>query len=348
MHQRTANCLSARTRFRRVQRICTSDGDATVHLGEKILDCNLSNSTAQHLVPTLRAKCVVHRVYHTITHGMGFVDTYLTGQIRLALSLKGPGHFTQFKTLFWNYLLGNYQYVAEVPFRGAGAEADSHRTTSYTTVFPSRRGRNQRRNRLKYFVIQKLANGDVRIAGTFWHFCKLGCCHNEADFKRKLKWLVCIACGKLVICFPRGRWTGMEAALDFVGLLSSIHSLLPIIYGIWFKKVTGKEPPKGFFDVSFPPAPPVPDRTAEGGIADPYDVSDITGGADQKAKFVPKSQKDKKQTAKEESPDDPKKRIQDRSIASRFVSSPSLGPDTIGIRICSMGSIHYILGCPNG
>jgi hypothetical protein len=109
-------------------------------------------------------------VYHTITHGMGFLDTYLAGQIRLALSLKGPGHFTQFKTLFWNYLLGNYQYVAEVPFRGTGAEADSHRTTLYTTFFPTRRGRNQRRNRLKYFVIQKLANGDVRIAGTFWHF----------------------------------------------------------------------------------------------------------------------------------------------------------------------------------
>ena len=49
----------------------------------------------------------------------------------------------------------------------------------------------------------------------------------------------------------------MDEAIDWIGVLSAIHGLLPIIYRLWFKQVTGKEPP------------PLPAHGGAAGAADP-------------------------------------------------------------------------------
>ena len=52
---------------------------------------------------------------------------------------------------------------------------------------------------------------------------------------------VCVCAGEICTIFPRSRWTRMDEAIDWVGVLSNVHGLLGIIYRIWFEKATGKK-----------------------------------------------------------------------------------------------------------
>ena len=68
-----------------------------------------------------------HRVYHVITLGLSLYATFITGQVRLALSLRGPGHSQKFKEVCYTYLLNNYKYVYEEINFFPGEAADKHR-----------------------------------------------------------------------------------------------------------------------------------------------------------------------------------------------------------------------------
>ena len=194
-------------------------------------------------VGTLRAQCQVHRVYHCITMGLALFSNFVTGQIKLALSLRGPSNFTKFKSLLWTWRLEHLDYRWEEPQIGPGEAADAHIHSIYNTRFPTCRDRQQRRNRLKYWVVRKLANGDIRRTEVFAHNCGDGCCRSKKDFLRRLKWFVAIVAGKMLIIFPRSRWTKMDEAIDWVGLLQNIHGLLRSVYTLWLHHVMGRKVP---------------------------------------------------------------------------------------------------------
>ena len=277
MHAKQSRVLPVRSRFRRFQRVHCSDGDKALNLAEKHLASTMRDDESNCWVPTLRSQCVVHRVYHCITHGMDFISNYITAQIRLALSLKGPGNFTKFKSVFWEWLQSNqnHSFIVQTPLRGPGAAADLHRTTTYSLYFPKTKGANQRKNRLKFFVVTRLANGDIRDIGVLQHYCSgPECCKDKQDFLRKLKWFVAICCGRLVICFPRGRWTRMDEVIDFIGCLASIHGIIGIVYGLWYQKLTGKPPPPTTQVKPTTNTTPIL-ALMNVGIEDPYDVSDL-------------------------------------------------------------------------
>ena len=88
LHRKFSWILEARRRFKRCQRLHTSDGDKAQDLAERIL--SHENAGKENCpVPTLRNRCQVHRVYHCITHGMLQAEAFISGQVKLALSLKG-------------------------------------------------------------------------------------------------------------------------------------------------------------------------------------------------------------------------------------------------------------------
>ena len=179
VHHRQSNVLASRRRFRRIQRLHTSDGDKAQDLAERALDYDLRKTDDLYKVPCLRMRCQVHRCYHVITHGLKLYQKYITGQIRLALSLRGPGHFTKFKAILLQYLLDHRRYDRRMEKHSAGIAADRHRVDVWKTYFPTVRGKHQRRNRLKYFIVYRLPNGDIREIGVFTHLCYDGCCKNE-------------------------------------------------------------------------------------------------------------------------------------------------------------------------
>ena len=130
IHMRHCNLLSVRKRFVRSQRVHTSYGDKTHAKAERTLHNELKEDPA-YPVHTYRGRCQIHRVYHVMTLGLSIYAAFITGQIRLALSLRGPGHFHKFKEVCFNYLLEHYRYVREDVFIGPGERADQHRNASW-------------------------------------------------------------------------------------------------------------------------------------------------------------------------------------------------------------------------
>ena len=42
----------------------------------------------------------------------------------------------------------------------------------------------------------------------------------------------------------------MDECLDWVGVLASVHSLLPTVYRLWYERVTGRKPPPCHLDAT--------------------------------------------------------------------------------------------------
>ena len=315
LHKQQSNLPESRKRFKRCQRLHTSDGDKAQSLAERVFEKRQGPDTL-YAVPTLRSLCQVHRVFHVLTSGMRLFSTFVTGQIKMALSLRGPDNFARFKCLLWTWLLANHEYIYERNPQGPGHVADQHRSTVYDIYFPHVKGQTQRRNRLKFWIAHQLPNGDIRKQGVLQHFCHEKCCTGVKDFLRKLKWFVAVVCGEICKIFPRSRWTGMDESVDWIGVLCMIHNILPTIYALWIAKVTRR------------PAPPPVD--ASGGASDfaailddapevPGLAPDVGGHAHVDPAPAP------------ELPDTPdteslnvEQRMKTRNVAMRFVSVQSL------------------------
>ena len=307
--------------FKRCQRLHTSDGDKAQGLAERIVEARSKTIEPKAVVPTFRAQCVTHKIFHIMTIGMSVFSTFVSGQIKLALSLRGAGAFTRFKKLLWTWLLANHTYTYEDHPHGPGKAADDHREKVYKVYFQFTRGRKQRPLILKIFILKKLANGDIRIKGHFQHFCQAGCCRNKRHFLNKLRWVVTTITGRLLRLFPRSRWVGMDESIDWIGAMTSIHHILPTVYSLWYAQVTGRTPPT-------PPA-------AHGGPADFACIVDAAPGG-----LIPNDDGADDPNEEDAANDgvsgkdmDPKKKLKTRTSASMFVAVPSLGSIAIGIRM---------------
>ena len=100
LHRRQSFLLSSRKRFKRQQRLHTSDGDKAQSLAEWVLD-HRAVADGEMTVPTFRSQCQAHRVYHVFTAGTALFTNFVTGQIRMTLSLRGPGVYQKFKRMLW-------------------------------------------------------------------------------------------------------------------------------------------------------------------------------------------------------------------------------------------------------
>ena len=90
LHKRQSQLLRVADRFQRRQRMHTSDGDKALDKAERAYTYQQKQAGDDSYVETLRHQCQVHRVFHVITSGLSLVAAYTSGQVRLALSLKGP------------------------------------------------------------------------------------------------------------------------------------------------------------------------------------------------------------------------------------------------------------------
>ena len=117
----------------------------------------INTATKQHqIIPTLRGRCVVHGVYHVMTVEETLFSTFVTGHIKVAFSLRGPGHFNMFKNVVWNWLVGHYELHPSIEGVRPTADAKAHREDIWSTLFPTARGKRQCKNRLRYWDVWKL------------------------------------------------------------------------------------------------------------------------------------------------------------------------------------------------
>ena len=186
---------------------------------------------------------------------------------------------------------------------------------------------------LTFWIVFRLPNGHLQNIGTFEHYCHGKCCKSVQYFLRKLKWFVCVCAGTICTIFPRSRWTRMDEAIDWVGVLSNVHGLLGIIYRIWFGKVTGKKPPQ---TTEFSSVNAASDFAA---IADvdrvgyglaPADVD--AAPAEPAANAVP-DELPNAPTPDEASSKTAQDKSRDRKSAFAFTQVPSLAANTCGLRM---------------
>ena len=168
LHIRQSDVLVSSNRFKRNQRLHTSDGDKAQSLAERTAEARQALHEC-YTVPTYRTQCSVHRVYHIMTAGMVLFSNFIAGQIRMALPLRGPRNFKKFKEFLWRWLLASFEYVFEEDPVGPGPAADDNRKRVFDVFSPVIRGRHQRRNRLKCWIVRKSANGDIRKRNCFQH-----------------------------------------------------------------------------------------------------------------------------------------------------------------------------------
>ena len=145
LHDRQSNVLPVRHRFNKNIRLHTSDGDKAQTKAERALSYGYLKNDDKYKTHTLRGQCQVHRVYHCITLGLALYASFISGQFRLALSLRGPGHFHKFKEVFFEFILHNHRYIRQENHQGPGQSADEHRANIWNIFFQTLRGKHQRK-----------------------------------------------------------------------------------------------------------------------------------------------------------------------------------------------------------
>ena len=321
LHFSQQNVLPVRSRYEKQQRLHTSDGDKAQSLAERALSKRQDSKT--HPIPTYRSQCQVHRVFHVLEIAMRISAAFITGEISMALALRGPGCFASFKKLFWDYISVHNEILdpATTPPNPIG---DTHRQNIWAIFFPRVYGRTQRKQRLRKWIITKICNSDIRVDGVVLHICKQGCRKGQQDFLRKLRWFVAILSGRLCIIINRQRRTKLEDGVDWCGIFANTHSLLRIIYGLWYHKVTGKEPlplEAGSNVARYTPFELTADVAPENDAVDDANDEHVPNGPDN-------------EPAPADQPDEIKSRVR-KAEGLAFVDRPSLESDTCAIKMIS-------------
>ena len=243
MFAANSRLLPVKERFKRYQRLSCTDGDKALERGERALHARAAglDPTVSTPVSTLRTKCRVHRIAMILGKPLLLITAWCTGLIRFALSLRAPGAFELFRVTFIQILDSWLDYRFELAPTGPGLAADAHRKQVYDTFLPVSDGRRSY-NRVRRHVVETLANGNLRLRRTFQHFCRPGCCRNRAHCPRKLgaQFLPAVI-GMLPPILPRSRWTKLDSAIEYFGLLEGINGLGSETYREYYRHHTSKE-----------------------------------------------------------------------------------------------------------
>lgn len=232
--------LPCQQHFDRVQRLVTADGDGAIAKAERAFSRRKCVEGVSP-VESLQHWCLIHRMYKTISQPMLRFKGFTTGMIRLALSVRGPGHWVRFQKLLRDEILSSLDYKQGAP--GPGRSADQYRLALiHNFVDPDElTGKKQH---VRAFVIKTLVNGDIRRRDCFQHVCGPGCCRNRDDCVEKVKtFLIPALAGALPPVFKRDRWTGNDEAPAWMGLLEGIHGLLSRVYRRWYSVVVRRPLP---------------------------------------------------------------------------------------------------------
>lgn len=208
-------------RFRRCQRLVTTDGDGAIARAERAMAQSESRSATMHQL------CDVHRVSAIGKRSAEIISGDVTGMIQLALSLSSAGAMASFRRILRRALLDRLRIRLGTP----GLVADERRGALLDLFFPIIPGRGTSVFRRR--LIAGLANGDWDKPDVFEHYCN-GCCKSEEDTRHKVcTLLVNVLARHACPTFPRSRWTRADRTLRWLGGLWVVHNLLPTVYSEW-------------------------------------------------------------------------------------------------------------------
>ncbi len=240
--------------------VVVTDRAASNTKAEDLLDVELPEWTKIHVY------CDVHRTHTCASKVLALAGPFVSGLVRMALSLSPLGMMPQVRTKLKEVLSDSVRV-----YRGSSSsDAERHRRAIIDTFLPEMHAKSRRARH----IMNAVANGDWRVRGEVQHFCSPGCCRDRADTLRKFMSLVVpILTSTKMPLFPRHRWVGAEKSVAWVGLFESMHGLCSTVYFAVFPLV--KKPP-----VEKPPETPLlmlQDACAGGSDAAAEDVDKDQG-----------------------------------------------------------------------
>ena len=206
--------------FQRHYRVVCTDADAAVDRCERAMELAHPNAGC------LKTKCEIHRAYNMHKKTFRPIDGQLTACIRIALSLKLGDTMRSFRLALRRVL------DDKLVFRPNSAPSEqtlrNNRARLDLFLQPA-----TPLSRLRRAIILSMTNGDWGDPHFVVHYCS-GCCADRKDCLRKLQtvWASAVVNTSPPV-WPRSRWKGAKAAIDWLGLLESIHSLLSTVYLVW-------------------------------------------------------------------------------------------------------------------
>ena len=208
-----------RAKFQGSQRLVCTDADAAVEKAERIMEQADDDNC-------LRTKCEIHRCY--IWHGTVFeqVEAQINKLRHLALALQDGDSMRSFRAVLRD-VLGE-----QLDFR-PGEVARPREVAKSIKLLDIFAPSASLGNRVKRAVILSLCNGDWSERARVTHRCQ-GCCTSREHCLSKMTTLfVAATVGAAPKVWPTDRWTGATPAIEWLGLLESVHGLLAMTFTRW-------------------------------------------------------------------------------------------------------------------
>ena len=199
-----------------------SDRYSANNVAERLLSGFYSDSTLCHLW------CDVHRLYSVIKGSLSIAEKDVSGCLAFALGFGEPGIVPTMRTALAKILLRRLCVVHDDRPDG---RVSQYRQDVFDMFLPLQNVSPARRkmNRKRRFVLSYFCNGPY-WEETVYHFCPYGYCSSaESSLKAFVVFVSWALLPFRCPVYPRSRWTRADEAFDFVGLLCSVHNLLPAL-----------------------------------------------------------------------------------------------------------------------
>ena len=233
--------------FDRVLHVVTTDDYAANHLAEKMLTqqemCALHGDVSEddparsdEKAGKLHLICEVHRLHGVAASMYNLCPDFISGLIKASLVLRS-GHMTSLRRCLRALIADKLQvYQCEPPEHVvAGPSIPATKAFFMKTFFSNLASADA-------MLLQELFNGDWGVQSEIQHYC-VGCCANPQEtMQRFLREGVRLLAGAAPSIFPRHKWIGSDAALDWYGRLQSVHGLLSRVFEDLFGPDSGSGP----------------------------------------------------------------------------------------------------------
>lgn len=205
--------------FARAERIVCTDAAGGCTRYERVHEASSGR-------PALRVTCEVHMVAKWFESVFDPMSAHTRKLHEVAKALRAGDAMRTFRKTLREFVSSN------LDFRPQSRPSDivARQNIAMLDLFLPARNRTAR---IRRAAILALANGDWRRQGVVEHHC-LGCCRSREECALKLStiFVACVAsCAPPT--WPESRWTGFDLALEWQGLLDSIHGLLSHCFAEW-------------------------------------------------------------------------------------------------------------------
>ena len=204
--------------FPRRLHVVTTDAASSNLKAERLLCGSDASWGLLHLL------CDVHRIHRVAGGVFDTVPEMTTGMIRVALSLRAGATMSLLRAALREHLKKNL--VIKHGFR---SDASTQRCKALMRLFMS-----SPRVQHHKEALDSLLNGDWAVSPEVQHYCN-GCCNGPHETLEKvLEFVVSALAGSAPHIFPRHKWIGAERTLEWLGIFTVVHRLLPTLVATLF------------------------------------------------------------------------------------------------------------------